>query len=531
MRKSYIWTIITGCIGFLCINGCSGQVPVERAKNCMMEESVEASDQVAAQGSMEMSRQAAMSEAVSEDSQEHVELVQVPEISIDMCTEQRFSDDWSTETVTVTYHEISVSSESHQELADALAAYSQGRKAQLDKKADEMNVIAQDILDTGTDDFGGMYLHTQVVTKRSDHAIYSIMESECMYGYDTCENVYDGAVFDVNTGKHLELTDLCEDKNLFLNTIVNQCILDLQAAYTEANFYDGFEQKIVETIESNTPWYMDAVGLTFIYPNGTVAEMENLQGPMKAHVPYEAIKDMMYENYLPVDTYGVTAVPVNYPVSICVDGVEKEFCIHRTYTEYDEEHISLSYGTNIMSLNEYVMLKDVYLLKRPTGIYLLYDIDHASDDYETFLYRFTKDSVQEMDKIWANIDDSNVHGDTFELGFRIDVFGTYTSNQTYYIDENGKFATDETEYEIKQSTDIKTIVNLPIEKNGKMTTLPAGSMIRIIGTDNQTKATIVIVSTLEEATLYFNRNEENSYNIEINGMDQYECFEMLPYAG
>ena len=531
MRKSYTWTIIIGCIGFMCINGCSGQVPVERAKNCMMEESVEASDQVTAQASMEMSEQEALSESVSEDSQENVEIVQMPEISIDMCTEHRFSDDWSTETVTVTYHEISVSSEEHQELADALAAYSQGRKAQLDKKADEMNVVAQDILDTDTDDFWGMYLETQVVTKRSDHAIYSIMELESRYGYNINQNLYYGAVFDVNTGEHLELTDLCEDKNLFLNTIVNQCVLDLQAAYPDAKFYNSFEQKIVETIENNTPWYMDATGLTFIYPNGTIAEMENLYDPMKAHVPYAVVEKIMKEKYLPVDSCAVTAVPVNYPVSICVDGVEKEFCIHRTYTEDYSEHISLSYGTNIISLNEYVMLEDVYLLKQESGIYLLYEIDYASDDYETFLYRFTEDSVQEMDKIWANIDDSNVNGDTFELGFCIDVFGTYTSNQTYYIDENGKFATDETEYTIKQSTDIKSIVNLPIEKNGKMTTLPAGSMIRIIGTDNQTKATIVIVSTLEEATLYFNRNEENPYDIDINGMDQYECFEMLPYAG
>ena len=48
-------------------------------------------------------------------------------------SEQRFSEDWSTETVTFTYHEISVSPEEYQELADALAAYSQGRKAQLPK--------------------------------------------------------------------------------------------------------------------------------------------------------------------------------------------------------------------------------------------------------------------------------------------------------------------------------------------------------------------------------------------------------------
>lgn len=531
MRKSYVWAMLTGIVGFMCINGCSIQAPVESAKRSMMEESVEVMDDAVAETSMEMLTEEAVAAEEPADNEESIVFKQAPDVSIEMRSEQRFSEDWSTETVTFTYHEISVSPEEYQELADALAAYSQGRKAQLDKKADEMNIIAQNALNENADDFWGMYLGTQVVTKRSDSAIYSIMESEVMYGYDEHQNSYYGAVFDVDTGKHLELTDLCEDKNLFLNVVVNQCISDLQTAYPDAEFHDGFEQKIIENIENTTPWYMDATGLTFMYPNETIAEMTGLNGPMKAHVPYEVVEGIIKNKYLPVDSYGVTAVPINYPVLINVNGVEKEFCVHRAYTDDYSENISLSYGTQIINLNEYIMLKNVYLLKQEAGIYLLYDIDYASDDYETYLYQFTEDSVQEMDKIRASIDDANVNGDTFELGFCIDVLGTYTSNQTYYIDENGKFATDETEYEIKQSTDIKTIVNLTIEKDGKMTTLPAGSTIRIIATDDKTKATIVIVSTLEEATLYFNRREDNSFHIDIDGMDQFECFEMLPYAG
>lgn len=530
MRKSCIWAMIAGIAGLLCISGCSSQAPAESNKSRMVDDSVAVAEAEMASEVAESTAEAAAADAEYAVEVESAVPEPAPDVTIDTRSEQRFSEDWSTPTVTFTYHEISVSPEEHQELADTLAAYSQTRKVQLDEKADEMNIKAQKALDENADDFWGMYLDTQVVTKRSDSNIYSIMESEIMYGYDEYQDTYYGAVFDVTTGKRLELTDLCEDKNLFLNTVVNQCVADLEAEYPEADFYDDYEQIIVEQVKTNPTWYMDATGITFLYADGIVSDGEGFNVPMLAHVPYELVSDSMKAEYLPSETYGVTAVPINYPVSIEINGQEKEFCIHRAYTDEYSENVSLSYGTQIINLDEYVTLQNVYLLKLETGTYLLYDIDHASDDYETFLYRFGEDSIEKMDNIYARIDDSNVNGNTFELGFRIDMLGTYTSYQTYFVDPNGQFATNEVEYKITQATNLKTIVNLPIEKGGKMTSLPAGSEIRLTATDNQTWARFVIVSTLEEATLYVTR-EENSFQLYINGMNQFECFEDLPYAG
>ncbi|MEE1032795.1 MAG: hypothetical protein U0L12_11760, partial [Ruminococcus sp.] len=196
MRKSCIWAMIAGIAGLLCISGCSSQAPAESNKSRMVDDSVAVAEAEMASEVAESTAEAAAADAEYAVEVESAVPEPAPDVTIDTRSEQRFSEDWSTPTVTFTYHEISVSPEEHQELADTLAAYSQTRKVQLDEKADEMNIKAQKALDENADDFWGMYLDTQVVTKRSDSNIYSIMESEIMYGYDEYQDTYYGAVFD-----------------------------------------------------------------------------------------------------------------------------------------------------------------------------------------------------------------------------------------------------------------------------------------------------------------------------------------------
>ena len=67
--------------------------------------------------------------------------------------------------------------------------------------------------------------------------------------------------------------------------------------------------------------------------------------------------------------------------------------------------------------------------------------------------------------------------------------------------------------------------------NDVESTLPAGSHIIINGTDGETYVKFTIQETGEAGILNVVRDKDEYYKISIDGKDENECFEMLPYAG
>ena len=65
--------------------------------------------------------------------------------------------------------------------------------------------------------------------------------------------------------------------------------------------------------------------------------------------------------------------------------------------------------------------------------------------------------------------------------------------------------------------------------SGAETTLPAGSMLRITGTDNAGTAYFQL-DTGETGTISYVRDQEQ-WQLLIDGVSENEYFELLPYAG
>lgn len=73
---------------------------------------------------------------------------------------------------------------------------------------------------------------------------------------------------------------------------------------------------------------------------------------------------------------------------------------------------------------------------------------------------------------------------------------------------------------------------LPVEMDGEMRTLPVGAQIRLTGTDNVGVATFKEEVTGLEGKIYFTKGDgTNSWGTYIQGKQDMEYFEFVPYVG
>ena len=73
--------------------------------------------------------------------------------------------------------------------------------------------------------------------------------------------------------------------------------------------------------------------------------------------------------------------------------------------------------------------------------------------------------------------------------------------------------------------------DLPIILNEAESVLPSGSHITLTATDGESYVKFTIQETGQCGTLQLQRGTGESYAVYINGMNENDCFEFLPYAG
>ena len=120
-----------------------------------------------------------------------------------------------------------------------------------------------------------------------------------------------------------------------------------------------------------------------------------------------------------------------------------------------------------------------------------------------------------------------------ELGTRIDVLGTYTAYSNYILAEDGTLHQEGEWYSIGSTYETHILTNireLPVTVNGQKTVLPAGSKIRLTATDGKGLVRYQRIDSVEEGEIAFTR-EEDGWSVYIDGVQETEYFEDLPYAG
>lgn len=190
----------------------------------------------------------------------------------------------------------------------------------------------------------------------------------------------------------------------------------------------------------------------------------------------------------------------------------------------------------MQEVGEYIYLEDAYLIREESGkIFLIITMNMASDDYVTTVYDISNGELVQTDK-QSNMyfDSTPINAQQIKMAVNVDVLGSYATQMDYYLDEAGKLVPQSKAFQVVNSYEnafyMTTTKELPVVIGGEETTLPVGTRLCIVATDNQGIAYFRIEGTKQEGEIHYTTSEEE-WGCSIQGISDMEYFDMVPYAG
>lgn len=193
-------------------------------------------------------------------------------------------------------------------------------------------------------------------------------------------------------------------------------------------------------------------------------------------------------------------------------------------------------GQVLETEDRFEWLISCYLIRQSSGkTYLIFDTDYMSADYVTHLYELTNGELRRASEPVGGAGIETVSTDSVLLRETVNVLGTYWPKMQYSISETGELTRQEGLYYTEASeSQIMTVVRkLPVLLDGQETTLPVGTRLRITATDNEGIAWFRTETDGQdlsgvEGEIHYTRQD---YEIMIDGVSEYEYFDMVPYSG
>lgn len=388
----------------------------------------------------------------------------------------------------------------------------------------------------GQKDFYGYMLYQTVETARADDAVISLLDDTSQYtGGEHGEFYRSGVNFDTKTGRKLEFSELFTDYDNFIEDAKETIIYELKDRYGTqlAEDYEATVRAMWQ--EGSEPqWYLNAAGIVIVLQEYSVGDYR--MGTPEICFPYSEYKAYIKENYLPSDSDGVAIFQANQEVHFNLPGTGQNVSLMFLWEEGEDgiSYSSLWLDQSELKLEDYLSLEDIYLIKYQGEVYCLLVVDYASDDYETSVYRLTNGILEKIDTFESSVDGGNINAHEIKMETRINFLGSYGGMKTYRFDENGKLTTSDAEYVLERNQYVLTTkTDLPVVLDGeeRESILPSGSHIILNATDGETYVKFVLQETGQTGTMMVERDPEFASNSTINGINENDCFEMLPYAG
>lgn len=383
------------------------------------------------------------------------------------------------------------------------------------------------------EEFYGYSLYQTVSTARIDERIVSLLDDTYQYTGGAHGMFYrEGVNFDAASGKKLALQDIFSDYENFTEVATERIIYHLNENYGEELFDEYIKTVEKMWLDDMEPeWYLDGSGIVVVLQEYSVGPYSI--GTPEIHLPYAEFEQYIKEAYLPDASEGVARFEKNQEIFLELSGAEEiPMMLQYDWQEEDIPSCSLWLGENEKSIEIFAALDQAYLVKCREETFCMIQVDMGSDDYVTYIYRLTDGVIEEIAEIDASIDAGNINTYGIVMESWINLLGTYGGVKTYHFDENGGFSTEDTEYVLKRNEFLlTTTVDLPVTLDEAPSTLPAGSHIILNATDNETYVTFTIQETGQTGVLEIQRDTNDYFTISINGMNENDCFEVLPYAG
>lgn len=461
-----------------------------------------------------------------------------------------YSDEKSKWIVHTEYQTVEISGEGYETAAEKIGQWSEARKESLLEDAKAMLGEAERYTETSERDFQDTYAFSSVISyslERADSQLLSLVEYHYEYRGGAHGNYgYGGHTFDAQTGERLELSAFISDMDGFQKAAQKDLIEKLKETYSEGLMED-YEEIVGEIWEreGGPQWYLNGSGFVFVFNPYEVGSYA--MGEARVTLPYPDYEAYLSEAY---DLTGTDAGPMAASLSAGVptetasdgeDGESGRLCVFLDEQgEYGEGFLSVEYGGKKVRAEEFPMarLVDLYLLRLLDGReFVLFSADYASDDMVTFFYELTEEGPKERERIEGlSVGTGVVNTDSLSMKMHMDVFGSYQSSMDYAVGEDGGLEPQSAFFQVDLKNYPSSILtvsrDIPVWTEGSEGILPAGSQIRITASDLNGTAVYENMDTQETGEIHYTMGTgDYAWTHYIDGVSEFDCFEMLPYAG
>lgn len=423
-------------------------------------------------------------------------------------------------------------------LEDWNADYENEYRMQAAQYADQ----AKEDMDTVAD---GMYyyLSSEIKTERVDSQVVSLRLDNSAYRGGVHGDYWEnGITFDAQNGKQLALSDLGNIQS-DLKEYVWQKLKP-----REEDFFEDGEQTLSEMIRTeDICWYLTGQGVQIVINPYEMASFA--AGQFRVLVPYQELSGIN-ERYVPQeDTKGIEYSSLimgddAYEQDMDGDGVQDTLFIRTDYEKQDEmDVVTICYNTSELTLTETLGVASAYICKENGTYYLLLTTYGFAEEKTTRLYEFLDGEPVEV----FRLEGGEVLGCSQDGVWTERVFqrlGTYWGHQYYILQDgilqpasyicvlaNGKDA--EYRHGITPKQDVPARMEQGMDGSLEDSTLRAGITIYPITIQDHPESgtsTIgfeLIDGTYGELEVYIDE-EGRQY---VNGIEQMDLFDDLPYAG
>jgi len=443
------------------------------------------------------------------------------------------------------YTEITVGGEGYEAVAESIHKWSEERIQELWTYGEELSgyVMEDPSFSAEESDYYRYYFSQDVELVRADSRIISLVETFQEYSGGAHGNYgYSGLNFDSRTGQMLVLSDILKDEEGFRQKAQEYIIDSLKEKYGDGLFED-YETTVKEMWdrEDGPTWYLNAAGVTFVFSPYEVGPYA--MGKAQVTLPYGEFAEYLSDAYTSMSEPGTAQIPFNVTVSSAgipgADGQAGSLWIGmEIQEEYGYGPVYVEVNGSRAELGEFERMDKAFLLKREGRTFVIVDTDYASDDFVTFVYEITEGTPRECERLEnVSLQGASVNTDRVELCVNLNVLGTYHTMMGYLMDEDGRLHQENEFFDIPSNDNgvylLVTKRELPVRIEDGAVMLPVGSRIRITGTDNKGIALFRDEDTNAEGDICYTRGDggEDIWTLYIDGVSEYEYFEMIPYAG
>lgn len=542
IRSMTMTAILVAAGTALYVTGCSKE---SGSREAVLTQAETTSEAESSAGEM---KEAASGEAETEGPEGRREtevLLEAPQVIVEPMEEQRMSEDGMVVLVQGSFDRVRIDGTGYEAVAESVAKWSEDAEELFLLSMEEYaSRAAEDALLQGRDSFFFYSTGRTVELARVDDRVVSLRYFVSDYtggahGYTGCQ----GVVFDAENGNQLSLEDLAEDGQAFKEKALELCLKELQENKELRGLFADYEQSIRQTwadgSETGPVWYLDAAGITFVFNPYEIAPFAS--GIIYITIPYGEFAGEIKEEYLRVGQTGVAQVPKDEEIWLSAGEEQEEDASLRLFMgeNADGNWSYLELGGKEDRLESFERLGSAYLIRKGDGkTYLLFDGDTASDDFVTFLYEIVDGAAVKtwQSDMWVSVKPGAVGAEHLKLNKVVDVLGTYSAVADYHIDDKGELVEDSEVYEINTGIwglrELTVKKEVPVTIGGEKSVLGVGEKIRVVGTDNVGVVYVRNLKTGVEGEIEFTRGEgEDSWQVLIDGVQDTEYFENVPYAG